>query len=179
MSIKRLIKKTVFYGFKAIIGILVYFNHPLYMAIYNRLLVFAGLNMVGKPRFIAKSVRFDDFTRITVGDRLVASMNVHFLTHDYSYTTALIAIGETPDEDIGVLRNISIGDNVFIGMNTIILPGTTIGSNVIVGAGCVVRGNIPDYAIVAGNPANVIGDVREYANKVVNRKGQSLTTDKS
>ena len=45
----------------------------------------------GEPRFIAKSVKFDDFDRIQINDRLVVSMNVHFLTHDYSYTTALIA----------------------------------------------------------------------------------------
>ncbi len=134
--------------------------------------------IVGAPRFIAKSVKFDDFNRIAIGDRLVVSMNVHFLTHDYSFTTALIAINEKPSTDIGLNRGISVGDNVFIGMNTILLPGTKIGKHVIIGAGSVVRGNVPDYSILVGNPGKIIGDIREYAYKVKNREDQSLNIDK-
>jgi len=51
---------------------------------------------------------------------------------------------------------IEIGDNCFIGMNSIILKGTTIGNNVIVGAGSVVQGKFPDNCIIAGNPARII-----------------------
>jgi acetyltransferase-like isoleucine patch superfamily enzyme len=105
-------------------------------------------------------------------------MNVHFLTHDYSYTTALIAIGEKPDTDICIIREIKIGDNVFIGMNAIILPGVNIGNHVIIGAGSVVRGVIPDYSIVAGNPAVIIGDIREHVNKVKYRECQIFNIDK-
>lgn len=51
---------------------------------------------------------------------------------------------------------ITIGDNCFIGMNSIILKGTTLGDNVVVGAGSVVHGTFPDNCIVAGNPAKII-----------------------
>lgn len=51
---------------------------------------------------------------------------------------------------------ILIGDDCFIGMNSIILKGTTIGNNVVVGAGSVVHGTFPDNCIIAGNPARVI-----------------------
>lgn len=51
---------------------------------------------------------------------------------------------------------IIIGDNCFIGMNSVILKGTTIGNNVVVGAGSVVSGTIPDNCIIAGNPAKII-----------------------
>ncbi len=51
---------------------------------------------------------------------------------------------------------IVIGDNCFIGMNSIILKGTTLGSNVVVGAGSVVHGVFPDNCIIAGNPAKII-----------------------
>ncbi len=175
---KRKIHRFIFYTLKFCIGLLVYVDGRFYMRLYNRLLKIAGLNLKGTPRFIAKSVRFDDFDRITIGDRFVASMNVHFLTHDYSYTTALISINEKPETDIGILRNIEIGDNVFIGMNSILLPGTIIGNNVIVGAGSVVRGQINDYSIVAGNPAKVIGDIREFAQKVKQRSEQDFVVDK-
>jgi len=175
---KRKFNKLTFYIFKFLISFLMYFNSRKYMFYYNKLLRFVGLNLKGEPRFIAKSANFDDFHRITLGDRVVISLNVYFLTHDYSFTTALIAIDEKPKTDIGIFREIFVGDNVFIGMKSIILPGTVIGNNVIVGAGSVVRGTIPDYSIVAGNPAIVIGDIREYAQKTKNRSNQEIIIDK-
>lgn len=50
-----------------------------------------------------------------------------------------------------------IGNDVWIGDSAMLLPGTKIGNGVIIGGGSVVRGIIPDYAIVVGNPAEVIG----------------------
>ena len=49
-----------------------------------------------------------------------------------------------------------IGDNCFIGVRTIILPGVSIGNEVIIGAGSVVTKNVPSNCIVAGNPAKII-----------------------
>ena len=178
MKIRRFLKKASFHIQKGLIGNLVYVDSRLYMKLYNKLLKRQGFKINGTPRFIAKSARFDDFNRITLGDRLVVSMNVHFLTHDYSYTTALISIGEKPNTDIGVVREIVIGDNVFIGMNSIILPGTTVGNNVIIGAGSVVRGPIPDNSVVAGNPAEKIFEIKDYALRVKFRQDQSLIVDK-
>jgi acetyltransferase-like isoleucine patch superfamily enzyme len=136
------------------------------MHLYNRLLKAFGLRLTGKPRFIAKNAKFDDFDLITVGDRLVVSSNVVFLTHDYSFTTGLIAIGETPVTDIGILGPITIGNNVFIGMNSILMPGTTIGNNVIIGAGSVVRGKIPDNVVISGNPAIKVNDIKSHIEKL-------------
>lgn len=175
---KRKFQKLEFYTLKFIIGLLVYFDGRLYMKYYNKLLKHSGIKINGIPRFIAKSVRFDDHSRITLGDRLVVSMNVHFLTHDYSYTTSLIAIGEMPITDIGILRDIKVGSNVFIGMNSLILPGTEIGDNVIVGAGSVVRGKIQNNSVVSGNPAKFVCSIDEYALKVKDRMGQDLIIDK-
>lgn len=55
-------------------------------------------------------------------------------------------------------RGVTIGDDVLIGANAVILDGCTIGNGVVVGAGSVVTSNIPDYAIVAGVPARQIGE---------------------
>ena len=67
-------------------------------------------------------------------------------------------------KSIFIDKTVKIGNNVFIGARTIILPGTTIGDNTIIGAGSVVKGNIPSGVIVAGNPARVIKSIEEYAN---------------
>lgn len=56
----------------------------------------------------------------------------------------------------GSTKPIVIEDNVWIGANSIILPGTRIGKASVVSAGSVVRGNIPPYSLVAGNPVKKI-----------------------
>lgn len=58
-----------------------------------------------------------------------------------------------------------IGDNVFIGINSIILSGSNIGNNVIIGAGSVVSGRIPDNEVWGGNPAKFICSLDEYYKK--------------
>lgn len=166
---KRKFQRFFFHLFKYFIGFFVYVDGRLYMRLYNRLLKTSGLKMNGAPRFIAKSVKFDDFDLITLGDRVVVSSNVVFLTHDYSFTTGLVAIDEKPKTDVGFLGGISVGNNVFIGMSSILLPGTSIGSNVIVGAGSVVRGKIPDNVVVIGNPAVIVTDIRSHVEKLKNR----------
>lgn len=55
----------------------------------------------------------------------------------------------------GIYRNIVIEDGVWIGMNSIILPGVTIGKKSIVAAGSIVIHDVPEYTIVAGNPATI------------------------
>ncbi|NYG57518.1 acetyltransferase-like isoleucine patch superfamily enzyme [Nocardioides daedukensis] len=67
---------------------------------------------------------------------------------------------QDPDEPIGqqmgAHQPVSIGSGSWIGHRAMILPGSRIGRNVVVGAGSVVRGEIPDHAVVAGIPARVL-----------------------
>jgi acetyltransferase-like isoleucine patch superfamily enzyme len=60
---------------------------------------------------------------------------------------------------------VTIGDHVFLGRGSIIMPGVTIGSRVIVGAGAIVTKDIPDGAVVAGNPAKVIASVDDVIQR--------------
>lgn len=57
-----------------------------------------------------------------------------------------------------ILAPVRIEDHVFIGANAIILAGVTLGQGCVVGAGAVVGKDVPPYAIVAGNPAKVVGE---------------------
>lgn len=59
-----------------------------------------------------------------------------------------------------------IGDNVFIGARSVILPGVHIGNNVIVGAGSVVTKSIPDNMVAAGNPARLLKQTDVYINEM-------------
>jgi len=165
MSLNRFFKKIFYHSFKYIVLILDIINPRLSMKFYNKLLKFVGINIIGIPRYISYKVRFDTFELIEIGDRVVISEKVILLTHDYTFTTALISIGEIPKTDVSFNRRIIIGNNVFIGMGVIVLPGTKIGNNVIIGAGSVVRGTIPENSVYIGNPGKVIGSIQDYAEK--------------
>jgi len=138
-------------------------NARAYMSVFGPILRYYGLVLNGRPRYISSTVRFDNLQLITLGERVVISKYVILLTHDYSVTTGLFAIGAGPATDIAVRRPITIGQNVFIGMGAIVLPGTVIGDNVIIGAGSVVRGEIPSDSVVLGNPGRVISTVSSRA----------------
>src|SRR5699024_300196 len=63
------------------------------------------------------------------------------------------------------VAKVTIGDNVWIGGNTVILPGVHIGSNTVIGAGSVVTKDIPDWVVAAGNPCRVIKKITEDDKK--------------
>jgi len=161
--IKRAFIKIFFHLFKFFLKPLDGRLPRLYMYFYNRMLKMVGVKLDGMPRYVSTAVRFDDFDKITLSERVVISEKVILLTHDYSVTTGLIALGRNPKTDVAFIREIKIGRNVFIGMGAIIMPGTTINDNVIIGAGSVVRGTIPADSIVIGNPSKVIGSLSEKA----------------
>lgn len=89
---------------------------------------------------------------ITIGNRVGIAGGVKFMTHDGS--AWLMRPGHPKRQALGT---ITVGDNTFIGENSLILCGTSIGSGCIIGAGAVVRGTIPDNALVVGNPAEIVG----------------------
>ena len=95
---------------------------------------------------------------LQIGEYCKITSGVIILTHDYSRSVLRRAYGDI----VGEADKTVIGDNVFIGMNSIILMGSKIGSNVIIGAGSVVSGKIPDNVVVAGNPARVIRTLDEH-----------------
>lgn len=98
---------------------------------------------------------------ISIGSYCKITMGVIILAHDYSISVARKEFGKF----IGGTAPTRIGDNCFLGMNSIILPGTTIGNNCIVGAGSVVGGIYPDNVVIAGNPAKVICTLDKYYQK--------------
>lgn len=101
---------------------------------------------------------------VTLGKRCHIANDVRFITHD---GMSIVLRGRHPDIDL--VARIEVGDNVAIGMRSIILPGVKIGSNCIVGCASVVNRNVPDNSVVAGVPARVIRTLDEYERKVVGR----------
>lgn len=99
---------------------------------------------------------------IDIGKNVQITRDVKILTHGYDWSTLKAEYGEIN----GSSGKVTIGDNCFIGMNSVILKGVTIGDNVIVGAGSVVTGGeYPSNCVIAGNPAKVICTLDEYLAK--------------
>ena len=90
---------------------------------------------------------------VILGDDVMMGPEVVILTQNHKFSDLNIPMWKQGYEDI---RPVIIGDDVWIGTRVIILPGVTIGKGVIIGAGAVVTKNVPDYAIVVGNPARII-----------------------
>lgn len=103
---------------------------------------------------------------LKIGDYCKITAGCTILTHDYSRSVARMYCGDM----IGEAGITSIGDNVFIGMNSIIMMGTSIGDNVIIGAGSVVSGNIPSNVVIAGNPAKIIMTLDDFIARRRNKQ---------
>lgn len=90
---------------------------------------------------------------ITIGDDVTLAPRVHLLAHDGS---TMKHINHTK------IGKVKIGNRVFIGASSIIMPGVTIGDNAIVGAGSVVTHDVQNNTLVAGNPAKVICSLEDF-----------------
>lgn len=93
---------------------------------------------------------------IELGDDVTLAPRVHILAHDASTKTHL---GYTK------IGRVTIGNRVFIGAESVILPGVTIGDDVIIGANSTVTHDIPAGSVAVGSPARVICTIEEYLNK--------------
>ena len=93
---------------------------------------------------------------IEIGDNVTLAPRVHILCHDASTKQFL---------NYTKIGRVTIGDNVFIGAESVVLPGVTIGSNVIIGANSTVTHDIPANTVAAGSPARVICSMQEYLAK--------------
>lgn len=94
---------------------------------------------------------------VQLGNHVTITSGVRFMTHDGG-----VWVFRHDYPDIESYGPITIGDNVFIGTNALVLPGVTIGNNVIIGAGAVVTKNVPDNSVAVGVPARVIKTIDEY-----------------
>ena len=109
----------------------------------------------GKNFFANYNCTIIDVARVTIVDNCQFAPNVSIYTAGHPVH---------PDSRNSLYEygiGVSIGDNVWIGGSTVILPGVHIGSNTVIGAGSVVTKDIPDWVVAAGNPCKVIRKITE------------------
>lgn len=98
---------------------------------------------------------------IHIGKNVQITAGCKIVTHGFDWYVLNGVYGDI----MGSAGEVNIGNNVFLGMNTIILKGVSIGNNVIVGAGSLVNKDIPDNVVAAGNPVRIIDNLDNYYSK--------------
>ena len=119
-----------------------------------------GFNIEAGDNFYANNnCVFVDPGKITFGNNVFIAPNCGFYTAhhpiDKDMRNALLEYA----------KPITVGDDVWIGGGTVVLPGVTIGSDVVIGAGSVVTKDIPDHSVAYGNPCRVIRPITEADKK--------------
>lgn len=104
----------------------------------------------GKKFYANHNLTILDVNTVTFGNNVMCGPNVQIYTAGHP----LDATERVSGLEYG--KPIIIGDNVWLGGGSIILPNITIGNNVVVAAGSVVTRNIPDNVVVGGNPAKIL-----------------------
>lgn len=125
-----------------------------------------GPSKVNSKTVLKNNVNFNGMTVIgagdvTIGNNFHSGQGCYIVTqnHDYDFGN------EIPyAKDHSIIKPVVIEDNVWLGINVIVLPGVTIQEGAIIGAGSVVSKDVPKYAIVGGVPAKVIKyrDIEHY-----------------
>ena len=98
---------------------------------------------------------------IEIGDDVTMAPRVHVLCHDAS---TKVHLGYTK------IGKVKIGNNVFVGAESVIMPNVTLGNNVIVGANSTVTKSFPDNVVISGSPAKIITNIDEYLKKQKEQK---------
>jgi acetyltransferase-like isoleucine patch superfamily enzyme len=137
----------------------------------GQLLVYphGGKISIGKDGYLGEGSRIWSAESIDIGDRVLISHNVNI--HDNNahsldpqirskHFLEIITTGHPRENTMDIISQaITIADDVWIGFNATILKGVKIGKGAIIAAGSVVTKDVPEFSIVAGNPAKIIKSI--------------------
>jgi maltose O-acetyltransferase len=94
---------------------------------------------------------------VVIGDNVIMGPDVKIFSRNHRF--------DDPGQPVALQgklqRSVVIGNDVWIGANVVVLPGVTIGDHAILAAGAIVTRDVPEWAIVGGNPARLIKDRRD------------------
>lgn len=131
----------------------------------------SGVNVGNSNQFACEFWIAAEPFLITVGNHCQITKNVRFFTHGGANVV------RDMDPSFDCFGKVTVGNNVYIGNNTLVMPGVTIGDNVLIAAGSVVTKSVPNDVVIGGNPARIICSRMEYyqRNKAYNVQSCSLS----
>ena len=136
----------------------------------------AGVQM-GENNFIASKFWSSEGYLISIGNNCAITAGVKIYTHG----GARVIRDKYPKFDC--FGKVTIGDYVYLGNNSLIMPGVIIRSNVLVAAGSVVTKSVPSNVVIGGNPAKILCSIDDYISNNLqyntNSKGMSYEEKKT
>ena len=108
---------------------------------------------IGKHSVLSGDCFINALGGVKIGSNCHIAKGLTVYSHNHNWHSEEFV----PYDSRSILRPVTIGDCVWIGCNVTIAPGTKIGNGVIISSGAVVFGEVPDCAIVRGNPAEIVG----------------------
>lgn len=127
-----------------------------------------GMHVGANTRFVGTQYFGSEPYLISIGRDCLITDRVTFITHDGGIQVPFIREGMTAATTYrrkSIFGRVTVGDNCFIGVSAILLPGSEIGENSIIGAGSIVRGHFEPGSVIAGNPARVVSTIGHYFEK--------------
>ncbi|MEL6330121.1 MAG: acyltransferase [Planctomycetota bacterium] len=128
-----------------------------------------GAIRIGDYCYVGEGTRVWSALSIEIGDRVLVSHNVNIFDNDthpiddagerHRQFASIISEGHPADIDLRE-RPVTIGDDVLIGCQSVVLSGVRIGAGAVIAAGSVVTGDVAAWTVVAGNPARAIRELR-------------------
>jgi len=117
----------------------------------------------GKNVYVNFNSTWLDTCEITIGSRTLIGPNCCFFSATHPIDPVVRNGTSGPESG----KPITVGEDCWFGGNCIVLPGVTIGKGVTIGAGSVVTKDVPDYVVIAGNPARVIRKIERPREAVM------------
>lgn len=159
------------FGFPSYLGKPIFINNFSKIFIGKRVRIFPGIRMevVGENSSIVlqdnisigQNFHIISGSELIIGQNTTISANVLITNIDHEFRQIERHILDQPL----LIKDTRIGENCFIGYGAVIQAGTILGKQCIVGANAVVRGNFPDFSVIAGIPARIIKRY-DFENKI-------------
>lgn len=115
--------------------------------------------IIGDDVYIGPNAYFDGTGEIKIFNGVIFGPDVTIYTRSHNYNS--VCLEALPFDQKMLVAPVVINEFVWVGSKVIILPGVHVGKGAVIAAGSVVTKHVPDYAVVGGNPANVL----KYRNK--------------
>lgn len=129
--------------------------------------------VIGNHVFIGHFNYIDCYQRVEIGEGVQVTNYCSILTHSSHHAIRLYGChyGDFANQLKGLEQGpVSIGSYSYIGAHAVIMPNTILGKGVVVGAFSYVKsGNYPDFAILRGIPAKIVGDSRSIDNELLEK----------
>ena len=136
------------------------------------------ISQKGNNLFIGDNVFIEHFSyidgihaKVTICNKVQVGYYCSILTHSTHNSIRFMN-----EEFLNCVGDVYVGENTFIGPHSVIMPGTHIGKGCIVSAYSFVKGDFPDYSILRGQPAKIIGDTRAVDAKLIEQYPELKST---